>query len=472
MADTLDFADIQGIVTRGYGKLRAATYALLEISAGAPARAWLSALAGTITSCQADPDDVARNIAFTPSGLSKMGLTPDMLALFSAAFLDGMASTHRGRLLGDLDANAPQHWAWGSPTGAPVDLVLMLYASDEAALSTLYDAQAAAFQDAGLRLTQKLETVDLGDIEHFGFRDGVSQPVIEGIPKAAPAANVVKAGEFLLGYVNEYGLYTDRPLLPAAADPTGILPRDPAGSSAADLGRNGSYLVVRTLQQDVYGFRQFLAQTGASAPGGDTDAGLRLAAKLVGRWPSGAPLALTPEHDDPALAGANDFAYAKEDPDGLRCPVGAHIRRSHPRDSLDPNPGSDQSVAIDKRHRLIRRGREYGPPLPADDYDQPTPPCVAGVERGLHFMAVNANIARQFEFIQHTWLNNPKFAGLYDDADPLLAAHTPVGGAFTIPADPVRARITGLPRFVTVRGGAYFFLPGLRAIRYLAKVGS
>jgi Dyp-type peroxidase family len=470
MAETLEFADIQGIVTRGYGKLRAATYALLEISDAAAARVWLGTLAGTITSCATDPDDVARNIAFAPSGLTKLGLTPDVLALFSAEFLDGMASMHRGRLLGDLDANAPGHWAWGAPCGAPVDLVLLLYARDEAGLATLYDAQATAFQGAGLRLTKKLDTVDLGDVEHFGFRDGISQPIIEGIPKAAPAANVIKAGEFLLGYVNEYGLYTDRPLLPATADPNGVLFREPAGSGA-DLGRNGTYLVVRTLQQDVRGFRQFLAQTSATPTDGDTDARLRLAAKLVGRWPSGAPLVKAPEHDDPSLAGDNDFAYAQEDPDGLRCPLGAHIRRSHPRDSLDPNPGSDQSVAVDKRHRLIRRGREYGPPLPADDIDQPAPPGVTDTERGLHFMAVNANIARQFEFIQHTWVNNPKFAGLYDDADPLLAAHTPAGGTFTMPALPVRQRLTGLPRFITVRGGAYFFLPGLRAIRYLASVG-
>jgi Dyp-type peroxidase family len=471
MAEPLEFADIQGIVTRGYAKLRAASYALLEITDAAAARTWLGTLAGSITSTVNDPTNVAQNIAFAPSALRKLGLAPETLAMFSAEFLDGMPSAHRGRLLGDLDDNAPEHWAWGGPTGAPVDLILMLYARDEAGLAALATAQAAAFQGAGLRLTQTLATVDLGDIEHFGFHDGVSQPIIEGIPKAEPAANVIKAGEFLLGYPNEYGLYTARPLLPASADPTNMLPRDPAGSGAADLGRNGTYLVVRTLQQDVRGFRQFLEQTSAALDGGGAEARLRLAAKLVGRWPSGAPLVKAPDHDDPALAAFNDFAYAGDDPDGLRCPIGAHIRRAHPRDSLDPSPGSDRSVAVDKRHRLIRRGREYGPPLPPDDQAGPADPSVDNAERGLHFLAVNANISRQFEFIQHTWVNNPKFAGLYDDADPLLAAHTPVGGAFTIPAEPVRQRITGLPRFITVRGGAYFFLPGLRAIRYLVGMG-
>ena len=461
MADALDFADIQGIVTRGYQKLRAAAYTLLEIADAAAARPWLAALVGSVTTTERDPDDTARNLAVSPSGLRKLGLAPDALAMFSAPFLEGMTTAHRARLLGDLGESAPEHWAWGGPTTAPVDLLLMLYARDEPGLAALSAEAAAAFPGAGLRPIATLPTVDLGDIEHFGFRDGVSQPVIAGIPKAAPTADIIKPGEFLLGYLNEYGLYADRPLLPPAADPGGLLPRDPAGSGAADLGRNGSYLAVRTLRQDVRGFRQFLERAGPAA-GGDA---ARLGAKLVGRWASGAPLVRAPERDDPTLAGVNDFDYFREDPDGLRCPIGAHIRRAHPRDSLDPGPGSARSVAVDKRHRLIRRGREYGPPLP---------PGEAGPddgERGLHFMAVNANIGRQFEFIQQTWVSNPKFAGLYDDADPLLGAPAAAGRTFTIQGRPVRRRLTGLPRFVTVRGGGYFFLPGLRALRYLVSAG-
>src|SRR5262249_47730822 len=148
---------------------------------------------------------------------------------------------------------------------------------------------------------------------------------------------------------------------------------------------------------------------------------------------------------------------------GLRCPVGAHVRRCHPRDALDPDPGTARSVALDKRHRLLRRGREYGPPV-EDVWSDPPPD---DPDRGLYFICVTANIARQFDFGQATWLNNPTFAGMYDESDPLIGAHGAGLNAFTVPADPVRRRYHGLPRFVTVRGGGYFFLPGIRAVRYL-----
>ena len=144
-----------------------------------------------------------------------------------------------------------------------------------------------------------------------------------------------------------------------------MLPRDAEGSGRADLGRNGSYLVVRQLRQDVPGFWGFVDRRDA-APRRERatrTARLRLAAKMVGRWPSGAPLALAPEADDPSLADANDFGYHELDPRGARCPVGAHIRRSNPRDSLDPRPGSSDSWKINRRHRILRRGREYGTSL-------------------------------------------------------------------------------------------------------------
>src|SRR5262249_38161926 len=175
-------------------------------------------------------------------------------------------------------------------------------------------------------------------------------------------------------------------------------------------------------------------------PDGGVDEAARasLAARMVGRWPSGAPLVLAPFADDPSLADANDFRYETLDTAGLRCPVGAHVRRANPRDSLDPRPGSDAAIAVGKRHRLIRRGRSYGAP------DGPA-------ERGLIFIGVCANISRQFEFIQASWIGNAKFNGLYDDADPLVGAHEPNGATFTVPALPVRRRFAGMPPFVKVR---------------------
>ena len=139
---------------------------------------------------------------------------------------------------------------------------------------------------------------------------------------------------------------------------------------------------------------------------------------MVGRWPSGAPVTLAPDADDPTLATANDFTYQYGDEFGLSCPIGAHVRRSHPRDSLDPDPGTERSVSLDRRHRLLRRGREYGPPV--DDVLAPAPD---DPDRGLYFICLAGNISRQFELIQGTWLNNPTFDGLYDESDPLTASH-------------------------------------------------
>ncbi len=456
---TLDLADIQGIVTFGYRDLPAARVVLLRASDGGRARTWLGSLAGQVTNATATPTGTAVNVALTATGLANLALPAGVLTMFSDEFRAGMTGPHRQLMLGDVDGSAPERWAWGGPGAPAADVLLLLYASDATALSDLADRQAAAYHQLGLTEIQSLATVDLGRQEHFGFHDGISQPLIEGLPKVGRPDDTVRAGEFLLGYQNEYGLYTDRPLLDAAADPGGLLPADAAGSGRRDLGRNGAYLVLRQLAQDVQGFWTFCEQATRRTDGGaDEAARTWLAAKMVGRWPSGAPLVLAPSADNASLANENDFRYASADAAGLRCPIGSHMRRSNPRDSLDPRPGTDASVAVGKRHRLIRRGRSYGAP---DGQG----------ERGLLFMCVCANISRQFEFIQHTWVNNPKFAGLYDDADPLLGVHQPCGGTFTVPALPVRRRFGGLPRFVTVRGGAYFFLPGLRGLRYLSSLG-
>jgi Dyp-type peroxidase family len=466
VADGPDLADIQGIITFSYGDLRAACFVLLSIKDPAPARAWLGAMAPTLTTAGGAPAPEAVNLAATATGLRRLGLGTDVLNAFAHEFVDGMTTPTRSRQLGDVGPSAPASWAWGGPGGDPVDLVLMLYSRDQSGLDRLYEAQSARFASGGLAQMTKLDTSDLGVVEPFGFRDGISQPVVEGFPGASGAGQI-KAGEFVLGYSNEYGLYTDRPLVEGADDPGAVLPLDPAGSGRADLGRNGSYLVFRQLEQDVAGFWQFVDRACRDGQGqSDPAAREHLAARMVGRWPSGAPLVQAPDRDDPSLATANDFGYFREDRDGVRCPLGSHIRRTNPRDSLDPKPGTQASIDIGNRHRILRRGREYGNLLTpeqaigADGTDSAT--------RGLYFACVNANIGRQFEFIQRTWVNNPKFNGLYNDRDPLVA--TEPGGTFTMPGLPVRTRITGLPSFVTVTGGAYFFLPGIKAIRYLATL--
>ncbi len=449
----LDLDDIQGLLARGYSSLRHARFTVFAAREPAQGRALLAWLLPQVTTAGPFRAGTALQLAFTPAGLRRLGLPDRVMAGFSAEFAEGMAN--RSRFLGDLEESDPRSWAWGGPEGPPVDGLTMLYASEPDVLRGRQAELMQRFADAGIRDVTELDDLELTDQEPFGFRDGISQPLIEGLPKAARGQRTVPAGEFVLGYKNNRGQLTDRPLLPASADPQRLLLPDPTGSGQADLGRNGSYLVLR-LEQDVEGFWRFLGQA-TRAPDGADDHGrkIALAAKMVGRWPSGAPLVKAPDRDAPALGGDNDFGY-RGDPLGLACPLGAHIRRVNPRDSLDPEPAA--SLDATGRHRLLRRGRRYG---------------MAGHGRygtGLYFICLVADLARQFEFVQHTWLDNPTFSGLYDDADPLAGSRRPSGGTFTAPARPVRHRYLDLPRFVRTRAGAYFFLPGVSAMRYLAQL--
>jgi Dyp-type peroxidase family len=452
---SIEVEDAQGVVASAYGHLPQGCFLLLEIADPGLARGWFTEIAGTVRTAAGRVEGEAVNVALTPSGLQKLGAP---LAGFAREFQDGMTQSSRRRVLGDTGDSAPEYWAWGSPDTAAIDLALLLYAATPAALAQVLE-RYRNLDGTGLREVHRLEA-RRDDREHFGFHDGISQPVIEGLHAGLPR-DTIKAGEFLLGYENEYGQFTDRPLLDPAEDPHHLLPVDPQGSGRRDLGRNGTYLVLRQLAQDVPGFWSHLERVAQDSGNGYGDA-TALAARMVGRWPGGAPLVLSPDRDDPALSDANDFAYHREDQAGLRCPIGAHLRRAHPRDSLDPNPGSESSLAIDRMHRLLRRGRLYGPRF---DRQRAVNGGDAG-ERGLHFVCLCANLSRQFEFIQHTWVNSPKFDGLYEDADPLIG---PPGRTFTIQARPTRRRVRDLPSFVHVRGGAYFFLPGIRALRWLGS---
>ena len=452
MAVRLDLGDIQGLFARGYREHRYARFTIFTIGEASAGRVLLEWLLPRITTAAPFSGDVALQVAFTASGLRQLGLPDHVVAGFAAEFRQGMTNPNRSRFLGDTDESDPRGWAWGGPDGPPADGLLMLYATDLELLERWQAELRQQLEKSGISGTTELPARELGDTEPFGFHDGISQPIIAGLPKAAQAMRTVPAGEFILGYPNARGQLAGRPLLPASEDPGRLLLPDPTGSSAVDFGRNGSYLVFRQLEQDVEGFWQFVdaaTREGGSQGSGD---GAALAAKMVGRWPSGAPLVKAPDRDAPALADDNDFAY-RDDPRGLACPIGAHVRRANPRDSLGPEPAA--SLDASDRHRLLRRARSYGP---ADG-------------TGLYFICLAGDLARQFEFVQHTWLNSATFNGLYDDADPLTGKHRPAGATFTVPARPVRRRYRGLPQFVRTRGGAYFFLPGVSAVRYLAQLG-
>jgi Dyp-type peroxidase family len=501
----LDLDDIQGLIARGYRGLPYARFTIVTAQDPAAAHALLSWLLPRVTPAGRFDGDSALHVAYTPAGLRRLGLPGSVLDGFSPQFRGGMTDPNRSRFLGDAGESDPRCWAWGGPQEPPMDGLILLYARSPEVLGARQAELARQLDAAGIRQVTVLDTRELGNNEPFGFHDGISQPVIQGLPKTkgaaragTPGGRVVPAGEFVLGYPNAYGQLTDRPLLPAADDPRRLLPRDPAGSGAADLGRNGCYLVLRQLEQDVEGFWRFAGQATQRPDGSeDPDARTALAAKMVGRWPSGAPLAVTPDRDNPRLGNDNDFGYYRTDPLGLACPLGAHIRRMNPRDSLDPQPGTDASLTVNDGHRLLRRGRSYGAgtgaqaaagPAAAENNNHAerlvradAPRSGGGREArgreeqsgggtGVHFICLAASLIRQFEFLQHTWLNNPTFHGLYDDNDPLIGSRHPRGATFTVPARPVRRRYRDLPQFVRTRGGAYFFLPGISALRYLDQL--
>jgi len=476
----IDWGDTQGMVLRGYGEQPQVAYLVLRVDDPAAARAWIGAAAHRFTTgdrAAGRKDDCYLNIAFTRVGLGKLGLSEAGLNAFPTAFYEGMASPNRARILGDTGQSAPASWEWGGP-GAEPDALLMIYAKDPATLAGAIDGEKAAMQGVTPVVEPLIAQLSEDGAEHFGFQDGISQPVIEGSPKedrltqggqagaTYSASNVIKAGEFLLGYLNEYGQEPDQVTLPVGADPHQLLSTwtDPHGAALPDFGKNGTYLVARLLDQDVHRFWGYLEGETRDAGGRSRpEDRVTLGSKLIGRRPDGTPMALSPDGDDPALARANEFVYSTTDPQGFGCPMGSHIRRTNPRDSLGADPA--EALKLTKRHRLLRRGRSYGPRA-ADPAGPPD-----GRRRGLFFVCLNANIERQFEFVQQTWASNPSFGGLYDQQDPILTHPAPdLSGSMTIPQHPIRRRIHGLGGFITVRGGGYFFLPGIRAIRYLASL--
>lgn len=468
----LEKEDIQGIICWDYSGLEAARFLLLEISDVPRAKEWLGSL--EVGDSTAEPKNEPReNVAFTYQGLKKLGMEESALKSFSREFKEGMVAPDRQRILGDTDTNHPDNWRWGG-TGKNqpvIHILLMLYAPDDVSLEDKY--QNLKLGENGLVEYQSkdMKAHPLKDFkEHFGFRDGIAQPVIRGNEprgQAVPPNNTVEPGEFLLGHPNEYGKISPMPMASSSTGEASYL-------HEGQLGLNGSYLVFRQLRQDVVPFWKFVKKAAAEQyPPQHQSNYIRLASKMVGRWPSGAPLVKAPDEDKPEHATADDFEYSVNDEknQGDACPPASHIRRTNPRDSLENKP--KESIKVAKRHRIIRRGRPYGEP--ADKSMEPEKILASGKsegDRGLLFICLNANIARQFEFIQHTWINNPKFAGLHNDSDPLLGANNPKKKKrdFTEPAAPVRNRITGLEQFVTTVGGAYFFMPGLRAVKYLASL--
>jgi Dyp-type peroxidase family len=417
-------------------------YEFLSFRQPAEGRAWLAGILDMIPSARQAGEFLERDqrwvsVAFTWQGLRALGVDPESLATFPKEFQEGMAA--RAQVLGDTGRNSPDQWI-GGLAGPALHAIAILFARNAAERQRATGEHQAFL--ARITGVEQLSSLDLDGIppfdhahEHFGYRDRLSEAQIEGsgIEPTPGSGAPVKAGEFILGQVDESG-----ELVP--------LPKPEV------LSRNGTFMAYRRLQQHVGAFREFLRQHG-----GPTAEGQELiAAKLMGRWRSGAPLVLAPEKDDPALAADyhrnNNFNYATMDPRGYAVPLGAHIRRMNPRDT----------AANIQRRRMIRRGATYGLPLPDGAPED-------GVDRGIAAFLLCASLVRQFEFAQNVWINDRNFHELGNERDPLIGNQDGTFD-FTMPKRPIRRKITGLPAFTTLKGGAYFFLPGMNALRYLAAL--
>jgi Dyp-type peroxidase family len=445
----LDLVDIQGNVLRPYDNDHAA-YLFVELEDPASARRLLLELEPHVTPATewVVPPVVTTNVAFSAAGLRALGVAEAQVDSFPVAFREGMAA--RAAQLGDEGPQGPEHWDPGLRDDTAHLLVALTAWSGDRLDERAEELAVRIEHDDGLRLAhcQRAERFD-DRREHFGFLDGVAQPKLDGIdpdgtpPMGTPVRDGWRAlaiGEFVLG----------------RRDAEGVVPPVPAEGWAA----NGSYLVVRKLHQDVAAFRRLVRETGGDYPGaGGPD---ELAAKIVGRWADGTPLTLSPRHPDPAIAGdpgrVNRFKF-DVDPVGSGCPLGAHIRRVNPRDS------AGVGGAMTTRHRLLRRGLPYGPRLLpgealADD----------GVDRGLVFTCFVADIQRQFEFVVKRWVNDGDLLRAGHDPDPLIGTPRP-GSKLKVPGAP------GEPPYflaldeplVRLRGGAYLFQPGVRALGRIAR---
>jgi Dyp-type peroxidase family len=453
-------------------------------------------------------------IGCSAAGLSKFSAPniPDarISDLFPPAFRMGMAK--RGRNLGDYGSASADNWRWSDSdkTAPAAEAVMIIYAETPADLEYATEIHRNLLENYGGHVIETTDCAparidqpsDQHDIEHFGYRDGISQPIIRGTTRSLkniPARDIVQPGEFILGYANGQGFHPPSSILPPQADLSQNLPqlsveelcRFPDFGAAdqanapRDFGRNGTYLVIRELAQDVAGFENFVTRKADEIKseyrdiykvfGQYPDADW-VKAKLMGRWPNGRPLignpvnTPTPAPNDPdaamcrAAERENDFSYGADDPQGFACPFASHIRRSNPRDSKQPGDPAEQ--VITNRHRLLRRGRSYT----RQSSDGST-------EKGLFFVTLCADIERQFEFVQQIWANAPTFHGLAHEPDPIIGNDIPdpdTGAIsardFTVPTPAGSIKLTGMESYVDVKAGGYFFMPSRSALTYLTEI--
>jgi len=478
----LDLEDIQGLILRGY-RMPMVRHFLLKVTAPAAARTLIGRLvsgdeadAPQITTAKDwhvgfepgpgdDPASVPRckpdyclNVGITWPGLLALEVKdriPNLSFKSFKAFMAGAAA--RAELVGDTGANGPQHWIGGFGTGNDHVLVTLHAISPEAMrsysdrLSELL-SQGAAFEEIwrgdGMALMEMQDGKPVPTTKvHFGYTDGISMTTIRGGPEHYTRDHQRPCEPWLFVLLDEAENY--------------VLP------GPKQLSRNGSFAVFKMIRTDVVGFENFLQSHK------DRIDPELLAAKLCGRWRNGVPLMLSPDTDKPAGGLApdalNDFEYVNADgsgdPKGLRCPVGAHMRRINPRGQ--PVIGQGLPGGSNNTHRLIRRGMPYGPTYdPTKPYD--------GMERGLLGYFINSSIENQYEFVLSQWVNDAEFAGSVrlppKSRDPIIGTQYPEESIFVIPqangAEPIK--ITCFSSFITTRAAAYCFLPSISAMKLIA----
>jgi Dyp-type peroxidase family len=451
----LNATDIQGFVLRGYN-LPVGRFLFLHFDDAKGARNLIARLLSHVTTGQrwdVGKPQSTMNIAFTHGGLEHLNLPAATLVSFPVEFQQGMKA--RAAILGDTGVNSPEHWdelwrgsrvhAWLGIHGLTPDALEARCSAVLTAIEETGGATVLASQDASAGVVNGQPTTR----EHFGFTDGFGNPEYLGVERSSQPGQgkllpdgswaPLATGELLLGY----------------ADEAGELPVAPVPHL---LASNGTFMVYRKLHQNLATFRAYLDEQATHYGGGKE----KLAAKFIGRWRDGTPIELSPDKADPSIAQdpnrSTNFTY-RADVEGTRCPMGAHIRRVHPRDAFGFNG------QLINRRRITRRGLPYGRFVPEGA------PVSDAEERGVIFMALNASLSRQFEFVQQQWIQYGNDARLGNDKDILLGSHGGCG-RFVVQGDANPANppfiCSNLPDFVELLGGDYFFLPSITALGMIA----
>jgi deferrochelatase/peroxidase EfeB len=435
----LELDEIQAMLIRERPEPYFGTHVLVRVDDPNAGREFIRRLLPYVDSAATVGGDAWLGTGITYAGLEALGVPTESLQSFPETFRVGMAA--RAKQLGDVGLNAPENWDFPFGIGQIHIGVSAFSNSPERWRHTVAVAREQAIGFSGVTI---IHTQDFGaqpgSLNPLGFRDLIGQPAIEGSPvEPLPGqGEPIKAGEFILGYPSEGGIPLPMPVPDV-------------------LGRNGTYVCVRKYQTRVGRFNRFLHEHGATP--GERE---WLAAKMFGRWRSGAPLTLSPDDDDPQLGmdprRNNDFDYSG-DLRGLQAPIGCHMRRLNPRDTK-------LAILTDVRiHRIIRRSTTYGAPydpnaLSVEDDEVP---------RGVYFIFLSAKAMDTLEFLQSEWMNNGNFTGLNNERDPIVGLQQEEA-VFTIPQTPVRRRVHGIETFNVLRGGEYLFMPSISALDWIAQL--